>query len=139
MSERRFDIAKSLNMFALTVMCVVVALGISGCGDGTAVIPLPTIIDISPTSGRQGTTVHVSIHGTNLVIGATDIRSVGGGSGVGAGITLSNMTINSATGFIEVDFTIASSASIPPAGMNRSLFIHTIGGDSNTVLFTVTP
>ena len=56
----------------------------------TAVVPVvPTVTGITPGSGVQGTTVAVTVSGTNFQAGAT--------LGVGPGVTVTNVTVASAT------------------------------------------
>jgi hypothetical protein len=89
--------------------------------------PAPTLTSISPTSGTRGTSVPVTLTGTNLT-GATAITVT-----PGTGFTVSNLTVvNSTT--VTATFTIAASAG---TGGTRTVSITTPGGTSNTVNFTV--
>ena len=51
----------------------------------------PTLTSVSPNQGTQGTTVAVTLTGTNFVVGATTV-TVGGG-----GVTVTNVVVSSAT------------------------------------------
>jgi hypothetical protein len=88
--------------------------------------PAPTLTSISPTSGARGTSVPVTLTGTNLT-GATAINVSGSGFTV-TGLTVVNNTTVTAT------FVIASSAG---TGGTRTVSITTPGGTSNTVNFNV--
>jgi YVTN family beta-propeller protein len=94
-------------------------------GSSTAT-PKPTITSISPTSGSVGTTVSVTIAGTNFVPGGTTIQMSG------AGITVGKITVNSPTS-LTTTFSIDSTA----ASGDRSVNVMTAGGVSNAVTFTV--
>jgi Bacterial Ig-like domain (group 3) len=85
----------------------------------------PTLTSISPTSGRRGTVVPVTLTGTNLT-GATAINVSG------TGITVSNITATATT--VTATFTISATA----AATARTVSVTTPGGTSNTVTFTVT-
>jgi hypothetical protein len=89
--------------------------------------PAPTLTSISPTSGVRGTSVNVTLTGTNLT-GATAITVSG------QGFTVSNLTVASSTS-VTATFTIAPSAGI--TGGPRTVTITTPGGTSNSVNFAV--
>jgi hypothetical protein len=86
----------------------------------------PTLSSISPTSGQQGTTVPVTLTGTDFLAGATVNVS-------GSGVTVSNVNVAGSTS-ITADFVIASSA----ATGTRNVSVTTSGGTSNSVSFDVT-
>ncbi|PYU64812.1 MAG: hypothetical protein DMG49_25695 [Acidobacteria bacterium] len=86
--------------------------------------PAPTLTSIAPTSGVRGTSVPVTLTGTNLA-GATAVNVSGTGVTVGA-LTMTPTTITTT-------FTITSTAT-PGA---RTVSVTTPGGTSNTVTFTV--
>jgi hypothetical protein len=112
----------------------------AGTGSGSATIdnqtlsapivitvpPPPTLSLVSPASGVQGTTVPVTLTGTNFVAGSTVVVS-------NSGITVSGVTVVSATE-ITATFTIAPSAALGAANVS----VTTGGGTSGTVSFTVT-
>src|SRR5262249_43042770 len=72
----------------------------------TTTLPaIPSISDISPSVGTQGTSLAVTVTGTNFQSGAT--------ASFGSGITISSTTVTSATQ-ISLALTIASSATVGP-------------------------
>src|SRR4029077_13279490 len=85
----------------------------------------PTLTSISPNSGVQGQRVAVTLTGTNFVAGAAIGVS-------GAGITVSNTTVASATQ-ITATFTIAANA----ATGAQNITVTTSGGTSGAQPFTV--
>lgn len=87
--------------------------------------PAPTLTSIGPTSGVQGNTVSVTLTGTNFVSGATVAVS-------GSNVTVSNVTVVSATS-ITADFVIASTA----AAGARNVTVTTSGGTSGAQTFTI--
>ena len=87
--------------------------------------PAPTLTSISPASGVQGTTVPVTLTGTNFVAGATVATN-------NPGIAVSPATVVSATQ-ITATFTIAANAA--PGAANVT--VTTSGGTSGAVAFTV--
>jgi hypothetical protein len=88
--------------------------------------PAPTLTSISPTSGARGTSVPVTLTGTNLT-GATAI------SVSGSGFTVNGLTVVDDT-TVKATFVIAASAG---TGGTRTVSITTPGGTSNTVNFNV--
>src|SRR6202011_3531003 len=81
--------------------------------------PIPTLTSISPSSGVRGTTVAVTLTGTNL-IGATAVTVSGGG------VTVPSFTaVNSTT--ITANFTITANA----GGPIRTGTVTSSGGSSN--------
>ena len=92
----------------------------------TVLKPLsPTLSSIAPSTGGRGTTVPVTLTGTNLT-GATAITVSGNGVSV-SGISVVNSTT------VTANFAISGSASLSP----RSVTITTANGTSNAVTFTV--
>ncbi len=85
----------------------------------------PTLTSITPTSGVQGQSVPVTLTGTNFIAGATIALN-------GAGITVSNTTVVSATQ-ITATFTIAGNA----ATGAQNVTVTTSGGTSGAQPFTV--
>jgi phosphodiesterase/alkaline phosphatase D-like protein len=84
--------------------------------------PTPALTNISPSSGLPGTTVPVTITGTNLF---------GSRLNPPAGVTVSNTASTSTQ--ITANLVIASGAATGP----RSITVTTMGGTSNAVTFTV--
>lgn len=89
--------------------------------------PAPTLTSVSPTTGVQGTTVAVTLTGTNFVSGATVAVS-------GSNVTVSNVTVVSATS-ITADFAVGSSAALG----DRNVTVTTAGGTTAAKTFTVNP
>ena len=73
---------------------VTTAGGTSGAQTFTITLPAPgapTLTSVSPNQGIRGTTVAVTLTGTNFVVGATTVN-VGGG-----GVTVNTVVVGSAT------------------------------------------
>jgi hypothetical protein len=87
--------------------------------------PAPTIANLTPNSGGPGTSVTVTLTGTNFVAGTTV-------QVVGAGVTAGAVTLSSATS-LTVPLTIASNATPGPYGVT----VTTPGGTSAPAIFTV--
>jgi len=87
--------------------------------------PAPTLIAIVPTTGARGTSVPVTLIGTNLT-GATAVNVSG------TGVTVSGITSSATT--VTATFTITATAALGA----RTVSVTTPGGTSNTVTFTVT-
>lgn len=85
----------------------------------------PTLGSISPASGYQGTSVPVTLTGTNFLSPATISIS-------GAGVTASSVAVTSATSISAV-FVISGGA----AATARSVTVTTSGGTTGAVTFTV--
>jgi hypothetical protein len=86
----------------------------------------PTLTSIVPNSGLRGTSVPVTLTGTNLT-GAFLINVTG------TGVTVSNLVVVSATS-VTATFTISTTALTTA----RNVTVSTPGGTSNPVTFTVT-
>jgi len=88
----------------------------------------PTLASVSPNSGNQGTTVPVTLTGTNFISGATVAVS-------GSGVTAQNVVVQSGTS-ITADFVITAGA----ATGARDVTVTTGGGTTNPArTFTVNP
>ena len=85
----------------------------------------PSLVSMSPTSGKQGTVAAVTLTGTNFVSGAT--VAVGG-----TGVSVSQVTVVNAS-TITANFTLASGATLGA----RTVAVTTSGGTTGTVNFTV--
>ncbi|MGE5644760.1 MAG: DUF4082 domain-containing protein, partial [Acidobacteriota bacterium] len=85
----------------------------------------PTLTAVSPASGLRGTTVPVTLTGTNFATGATVAVS-------GTGVTVSGVTVVSATQ-ITANFVIGASATTGA----RNVTVTTTGGTTGAVTFTV--
>ena len=89
-------------------------------------VAAPTLTSISPTSGLRGTSVNVTLTGTNL--SGTQSVNVSG-----AGVTVSNLAdVNPTT--VTATFTISNTAALTA----RNVTITTSGGTTGSVTFTVT-
>jgi IPT/TIG domain len=103
--------------------------------DGTSntvaftVFAAPTLTSINPTSGTEGTTVPVTLTGTNLT-GATAVNILP----TTAGITVGAITVNGAGTSLTTTFTIASTATVG----TDTVSVTTPGGTTGTVNFRVT-
>jgi hypothetical protein len=89
--------------------------------------PAPTLTSITPSTGVRGTSVAVTLAGTNLT-GATAVTVSG------TGVTVSSFTVNSATQ-ITANLTITSGAGL--GADNVTVTTPGGGGTSNAVTFTV--
>jgi hypothetical protein len=99
---------------------------------------VPTLTGLSVTSGVQGTSVDVTLTGTNFVPGGTDVQVSGSGVTVtnvrvGSGLAgaIADVAGNSTT--ITAIFVIAADA---PLGV-RGVTVTTAGGTSGALPFTV--
>jgi len=88
-------------------------------------VPTPTLSSITPTTGLRGTTVPVTLTGTNLT-GATSITVSSAN-----GITVNSLTVVNDTK-ITANFVITGSANLTA----RNVTVTTGGGTSNSVTFT---
>ncbi|HWC01721.1 MAG TPA: S8 family serine peptidase [Methylomirabilota bacterium] len=94
----------------------------------TAVVPVvPTLTGVAPAGGEQGATVAVTVTGTNFQSGAT--------LSVGAGVTVTNVTVPAATQ-LQATLSIAGGAAVGP----RDVTVTNPGGGGATLAggFTVT-
>jgi len=99
----------------------------AGAIEVTSTLAPPTIGSVSPSSGTRGTTVPVTITGTNFTSGSVVTVS-------GNGITVGTPSVNAAGTQISVTFTISGTASLTA----RNVTVQTAGGtatDNNA--FTV--
>jgi hypothetical protein len=98
----------------------------AGAVEFVSTVAAPTLTSISPNTGLRGTTVPVTLTGTNLTNAFLITVS-------GAGVTVGNLTVVSATS-VTATFTIANGAPVTA----RTVRLSTPGGVSNTVPFTIT-
>ena len=77
-------------------------------------------------SGNPGTTVGVTLIGTNFVVGATAVVAAGGG------VVVNNIVVGSTTS-LTANFVIDPAAAAGP----RTVTVTTIGGTSNGLTFTI--
>jgi hypothetical protein len=87
----------------------------------------PTLTSVAPNQGLQGTTVAVTLTGTNFVLGATTVNVSG------AGVTVTNVIAGSSTS-LTATFALAAAAT---AGA-RTVTVTTAGGTSGGQTFTIT-
>ena len=106
---------------------VTTAGGTSGAQPFTVTPPAPTLLSVTPNTGTQGATVAVALVGTNFIAGATTVAVSG------TGITVSTMTVTSATS-LTANFVIAVGATLG----NDNVTVTTAGGTSGAQPFTVT-
>ena len=111
---------------------VTTAAGTSGAQIFTVTVPLPpgtpTLTSVSPNQGVRGTTVAVTLTGTNFIVGATTV-TVGG-----SGVTVTNVVVSSATS-LTANFVIDPTA----ADGLRTVTVTTAVGTSGPRIFTITP
>ena len=86
----------------------------------------PTLTSVSPNQGIQGTTVAVTLTGTNFVVGATTVNVSG------AGVTVNNVVVSSATS-LTANFVLDPAA----AAGARTVTVTTAGGTSGGQTFTI--
>ena len=111
-------------------MTVTTAAGTSGAQTFTINLPpgpgTPTLTSVAPNQGIRGTTVAVTLTGTNFVVGATTVN-VGGG-----GVTVNNVVVGSSTS-LTANFVLDPAAAVGP----RMVTVTTAGGTSAPQGFTV--
>jgi hypothetical protein len=90
--------------------------------------PPPTLTSISPTSGTHGTSVPVTLTGTNFTASGTTVAVSGGGISVSGGLTISADGTQ-----ITTTLAITSSASLT----SRNVTVTTQGGVTSSVTFKV--
>lgn len=122
-----FAISSSAALGARTVT-VTTSGGTSGTESFTVNPPPPTLSAISPTAGVQGTTVAVTLTGTNFITGATTVAVSG------SNVTVSNVSVSSGTS-LTADFAIASGAALG----DRNVTVTTAGGTTAARTFTINP
>ena len=88
----------------------------------------PTLTSVSPNQGIQGTTVAVTLTGTNFVVGATTVTVSG------AGVTVNNVVVGSSTS-LTANFVLDPAA----AAGARTVTVTTAGGTSGAQTFTINP
>ena len=102
---------------------VTTAGGTSGAQTFTINLPpppgTPTLTSVAPNQGIRGTTVAVTLTGTNFVVGATTVN-VGG-----AGVTVTNVVVGSSTS-LTANFVLDPAAVVGP----RTVTVTTAGGTS---------
>ena len=90
--------------------------------------PPPTLTSISPASGTHGTSVPVTLTGTNFTASGTTVTVSGGGISVSGGLTISADGTQ-----ITTTLAITSSASLT----SRNVTVTTPGGAASGVTFKV--
>ena len=111
----------------VTVTATSVADTSKGASAMVTLNPAPTLASVGPTSGVQGTSVPVTLTGTNFILGATVTTN-------NPGIAVNALTVVSATR-ITATFTIAANATLGGANVT----VTTSGGTSAPAIFTVNP
>ena len=107
---------------------VATAGGTSGGQTFTINLPAPTLTSVSPNQGTLGTTVAVTLTGTNFVVGATTVNVSG------AGVTVNNVVVGGATS-LTADLVIGGAAAVGA----RTVTVTTAGGTSGGQTFTINP
>jgi hypothetical protein len=114
------------------VLAVALAMPASGCSKSEPSAPaapvVPTLTSISPTSGVRGTTVLMTLTGTNFVVGLTQVAT-GGGYLLGADVISENST------------SITKNIIISPAAPLGDVLVEVTTGlaHSEALAFTVLP
>ncbi len=100
--------------------------------------PTPTLTSISPITGSRGSTVAVTLTGTNFSAAGLAIN-VSRAAGTGAtGVTVNNLTFVSPTQ-VTANFVIDPNASLDILGLRvLNVSVTTAGGTTGNVLFTLT-
>jgi hypothetical protein len=91
-------------------------------------VAAPTLTSIVPNSGARGTSVQVTLTGTNFTTNGTSVTVTTPGSG----ITVSNVIVQGPT-TITATFTISSTATLGA----KNVRVTTVAGNTGTVAFTV--
>ena len=86
----------------------------------------PTLTSVSPNQGIRGTTVAVTLTGTNFVVGATTVNVAGGG------VTVNNVVVGSTTS-LTANFVLDLAARLGA----RTVTVTTAGGTSGGQTFTI--
>jgi IPT/TIG domain len=103
--------------------------GVSNSVAFTVTIPAtPTLASISPATGVRGTTVPVTLTGTNFITGETTVAVSG------TGVTVSGVTVTSPT-TVTATFTISTTATL--SARTVTVTVAGAAAASNTVPFTV--
>ncbi|MFW6206481.1 MAG: plastocyanin/azurin family copper-binding protein [Gemmatimonadota bacterium] len=128
MNSRTFVRRGLAGVTSLIAMSALLACGSdspteNGNGNGD---DAPTLSSISPTSGTQGSTVEVTLTGSNFDGGNADV------SVSGSGVTPENVSVGSSTS-ITADFVIGDQADTG----DRNVTVSTDAGTSGNVTFTV--
>ena len=108
---------------------VTTAGGTSGAQTFTINAPAPvapTLTSVAPNQGIRGTTVAVTLTGTNFVVGATTVTVSG------AGVTVNNVVVGSSTS-LTASFVLDAAA----AAGARTVTVTTAGGTSGAQTFTI--
>ena len=122
----RFTVAPDAPQGGRSVT-VTTAGGTSGAATFAINVPGPSLNNLSPSSGPQGSSVVVTFSGNNFFPGETTIAITG------PGVTISNINVSSLTA-MTATFTIASDATLGA----RNVTVMTSGGTSAPRTFTIT-
>ena len=111
---------------------VTTAAGTSAAQIFTVTVPLPpgtpTLASVAPGQGTRGTTVAVTLTGTDFIVGATTVN-VGG-----SGVTVTNVVVAGTT-------SLTASLVLDPTASDglRTVTVTTAAGTSGPRFFTITP
>jgi len=116
-----------MRLFKLAILLFVLTSQFAqGAASATAVAAVPTLTAISPESGARGSTVSVTLTGTDFESGLT----ITAGDNIAiTGIVVTNSTT------VTANFAIADTASLG----QHNVAVTTSGGTSVTKVFTVVP
>jgi hypothetical protein len=98
----------------------------------------PTLASVAPNQGAQGTTMAVTLTGTNFVLGATTVTVSGAGvtvNSVEVIVLTTSHTNPSSLWSLTANFVVDAAAAVGA----RNVTVTTAGGTSAPVSFTVTP
>jgi YVTN family beta-propeller protein len=137
------NVVSSTSLTATFVIDPTAAAGlrnvsVNTAGGITATVPFtvafttPTLVSVIPNSGMQGTTVPVTLTGSNFVIGATAITVSG------TGVTVTSVVVSDPTS-LTAGFIVDPSAPAGARGVTVSTTIGTSGSQAFTVLLPPTP
>ena len=96
----------------------------------------PTLSSLSPNQAARGTTIAVTLTGTNLVAGATTVAVSGGG------VTVTHVTVSGATSLtaaVSTGTSLIANFVIDPTAAEgpRTVTVTTAGGTSGALEFTI--
>jgi hypothetical protein len=109
----------------LRTVTVTTAAGPSGPRIFTIIPGAPTLTSVTPSQGIRGTTVAVTLTGTNFIVGATTVN-------VGAGMTVNTVVVVNATS-LTANFVLDPATGAGP----RIVTVTTAGGTSAPQGFTI--
>jgi hypothetical protein len=109
---------------------VLAVCSLAGCGSPTSPSSTPQVGAVTPPTGTQGSTVSVTLTGSQFTVGDTAAVTI-----TGAGVTVSDVHVRSAT---TAAATLTIAADAPPGPRTLTLTTATEGA-SPALTFTVVP